>query len=761
MKSDSSPPDFKSNSHNHLAGELANLTVTGTSATLAPQGSFVLEYWTILRKRGWVVVSVVLVAVALVALITARQKPMYSAVGRIAVNRESAVNLGTKDPQFVIDENDGSDYSVDIETQIKVLQSDATCYAVIKALHLDTSADFGGSPVRRMENTLQIGSAEQTALLGAFRSGLSISSVPATRILEIHYSSHNPRLAAEIVNQLISSYIEQNLRARFEATAQTSDWLTKQLADLQLKVEISQEKLVEYQKDHGTVGLGEKENIVISKLEQLNQALTTVEGQRIEKEAAYHTALSGNPELLRSEKEQTDPLEALHVKEADLRMQLAATRAQFGPNYPKAKELSAQIAEVQNQTQAELKRAMGRAKAEYVEALEHEKVLQAAFEKQKQDANQLNQSEIQYSLLKQNAESYRTLYDGLLQRLKEAGVAAGLRSSNIQIVDQARVPTAPYAPNMTRSVMGGLLMGCFLGIMAVFMMESLDNTVRTPEEAELVSSLSALGIIPTQRTSNAFSLSGHTIGYPEHIDREIFSITRPRSEIAEAYRALRTSILLASKSRGSKVLLVTSAMPQDGKTTTSINVAAVLAQSGSRVLLIDADLRRPSIHRALKLSDTAGLSTWLAGTDQDRPRILPSGIPNLDVLPAGPKPPYPAELLGLSAFGVMLDRLRSEYDHIIIDSPPVLSVTDAILMAVLADSVLLVVRSRKTTKGALRRSLDVLQHANVRMMGVVLNAFNLNGEEYAYYRYYYGYGHGAEYYSEKSHVGTSAGGDDL
>lgn len=756
MKADSSPPDFNGKSHN-LAGDLANLTVSGTSSTLAPQASFLLEYWTILRKRGWVVISVVLVSVALAALITARQKPMYSAVGRIAVNRESAVNLGTKDPQFVIDGNDGSDYSVDIETQIKVLQSDATCYAVIKALHLDTSPDFGGSPAKHMENTLQIGSAQQTALLGAFRSGLSISSVPATRILEIHYSSHNPRLAAEIVNQLINSYIEQNLRARFEATAQTSDWLTKQLADLQLKVEISQEKLVEYQREHGIVGLGEKENIVTSKLEQLNQSLTVVEGQRIEKEAAYHMALSGNPELLRAGKEQIDPLEAFHTKEADLRTQLAATRAQFGPNYPKAKELSAQIAEVQDQIQAELKRALARAKAEYVEALEHEKVLQAAFEKQKQDANQLNQSEIQYSLLKQNAESYRTLYDGLLQRLKEAGVAAGLRSSNIQIVDQARVPMAPYAPNMSRSLMGGLLIGCFLGMMAVFLMDSLDNTVRTPEEAELVSSLSALGIIPTHRTSskrNAFSFPGHTTNYPEH-DREIFSITRPRSEIAEAYRALRTSILLASKSRRSKVLLVTSAMPQDGKTTTSINIAAVLAQSGSRVLLIDADLRRPSIHRALKLPDAAGLSTWLAGTDQDRPHILPSGIPNLDVLPAGPKPPYPAELLGLSALGIMLDRLRSEYDHIIIDSPPVLSVTDAVLMAVLVDSVLLVIRSRKTTKGALRRSLDVLQQANVRIMGVVLNAFNVNGEEYAYYRYYYGYGHGTSYYSEESHVGTS------
>jgi len=757
MKSEDLTADFRGRSQDQT-GLLSSLTVSGTSATLAPQASFLLEYWTILRKRRWIVVSVILVSVAMAGLLTARQKPMYSAVGRIAINHESAINLGSKDAQFTLDGNDGSDYSVDMETQIKVLQSDATSYQVIKALHLDTSPDFGGSPANHTENSLRIDSAQQTALLGAFRGGLSIASVPATRILEIHYSSPNPKLAAQIVNQLIDSYIEQNLKARFESTAQTSAWLTKQLVDLQMKVEISQEKLVQYQKEKGLVGLDDKSNVVTSKLEQLNMALTAVEGQRMQKEAAYHMALSGNPELLQqSTKERVDPLETYHIKEGELRSQLAALTAQFGPNFPKIKELSAQISELQNQSQDELKRALARSKAEYLEAEEHERVLQAAFEKQKQEANELNQSEIEYSLLKQNAESYRTLYDGLLQRLKEAGVAAGLSSSNVQIVDQARVPTAPYAPNMTRSLMGGLLIGCFLGIMLVFMFESLDNTVRTPEEAELISSLSALGIVPSHKSSRKFgaSLIGQ-MGEPQEQDiREVLSITRPRSEIAESYRSLRTSILLASRSRSSKILLVTSAMPKDGKTTTSINIAVVLAQAGSRVLLIDADLRRPSIHRTLNLPNATGLSTWLAGTDNDKPHILPSGIPNLDVFTTGPRPPYPAELFGLPVFGDTLEAFRSEYDHIVIDSPPILSVTDAVLMSVMADSVLLVIRSRKTTKGALRRSLDVLHQANARVMGVVLNAFNVNGEEYAYYRYYYGYGHGGEYYSENSEEGAT------
>jgi len=717
-----------------------------------PQASFLVEYWTILRKRRWVVICVVLVSVALAALITARQKPMYSAVGRIAINRESAINLGTKDSQFMLAENDGNDYSVDVETQIKVLQSDVTAYQVIKALHLDTSPEFGGSPTQRMENALRIDSAQQTAILGRFRSGLSIASVPATRILEIRYSSHNPQLAAQIVNQLIDSYIEEHLKARFQSTAQTSDWLTRQLADLQLKVEVSQQKLVEYQRENGIVGSDEKSNVIISKLEQLNMALTAVEGQRMQKEAAYHMALSGNPELLQqSTQQRTDPLEAFHTKEADLRTQLAAMTAQFGPNYPKVKELSAQIKELENETQVELKRALDRARAEYVEAEEHERVLLAAFEKQKLEANRLNQNEIEYSLLKQNAESYRTLYVSLLQRLKEAGVAAGLKSSNIQIVDQARVPTAPYSPNMPRSLIAGLLLGCFLGVVTVFTLESLDNTVRTPEEAELISSLSTMAIIPTRKTSKMRqAFLGQNVNSQDHSVREIFAVTWPKSEIAESYRALRTGILLSSRSRGSDVVLVTSAMPQDGKTTTSMNLAAVLAQAGSRVLLIDGDLRRPNIHRPLQLPNTAGLSTWLAGTDKGRPKIFPSGITNLDVLLTGPKPPYPAELFGLSVFGEMLNMFRSEYDHVVIDSPPVLSVTDAVLMSVLADSVLLVIRSRNTTKGALRRALKVLHQANARIMGVVLNDFNVNAEDYAYH---YGYHRSTEYYSDNSRVG--------
>jgi polysaccharide biosynthesis transport protein len=754
MKSENSEPDF-SRSHD-LAADLANLTVNGTSTTLAPQASFLLEYWTILRKRRWIVLSVVLISITLAALMTARKKPLYAAVGRIAINRESAINLGTKDSQFSVGGSDSSDYSVDMETQINVLESDATCYQVIKALHLDSSPEFGGSASTHVGNALQIDSAQQTALLGALRSGLTITSVPATRILEIRYSSHNPQRAAQIVNQLINSYIEQNLKARFESTAQTSEWLTKQLADLQMKVEISQEKLVDYQREHGILGLDDKSNIVTSKLDQLNLALTAVEEQRMQKEAAYHMALSGNPELLQqSTPDRTDPLEAFHTKEADLRTQLAATRAQFGPNFPKVKELSAQIAEIENQTQAELKRAVKRARAEYIEAEEHERVLRAAFEKQKQEANQLNQNEIEYSLLKQNAESYQTLYDGMLQRLKEAEVAAELKSSNVQIVDQARVPTAPYAPNMQRSLMGGLLLGCFLSFITVFTLESLDNTVRTPEEAESISSLPTLGIIPTRKASKrlrGLELPGQSQADTEHSVGEILSITRPRSEIAEAYRALRTSILLASRNRGSKILLVTSALPSDGKTTTSINIAVALAQAGSRVLLIDADLRRSNIHRAFNLANTAGLSTWLAETDNERPRISPSSIPNLDVLPSGPKPPYPAELFGSSVFSDMLDAFRSEYDHVIIDSPPILSVTDAVLISVLVDSVLLVIRSRKTTKGALRRSLDVLHQAHSRVMGVVLNAFNVNGED-AYNGYHYGYSHENGYY-DSSHVGN-------
>ncbi|MGA2335633.1 MAG: polysaccharide biosynthesis tyrosine autokinase [Terriglobales bacterium] len=735
-------------------------------APLPAEGFFLREYGRILKKRMWVIISTWLIIATLATVRTLRMTPVYDATGRIAVNRENSQNLGFKDS----DQGAGYDYDdyfIALETQVGILQSDAIAFQVIKNLKLNNNPAFAGVAAKpRTEpplNSLQVDAPFESSLLDRFRSGLKLSVVPRTRIVEIHYSHPDPRLAAQIVNMLINTYIEQNFKTKFESTTQTSEWLSQQLADLALKVETSQEKLVRYQKDHNILGIDEKQNIVTSKLDELNKELTDALGDRIQKESAYKFASAGNPEIF-AKAESSTVLSQLRTQESDLRMKYAEATTQFGSSYPKVMQLGNQLKQVEESIQAEDKRIASRVQNEYLSALQREKLLTTALEVQKQEANQLNESAIEYNLLKRDAESNRQLYEGLLQKLKEAGVSAGLRSSNIRVVDLARVPTSPSAPNIPRNIVLGLALGLFGGVGLALVLEHLDNTVRTPEEVQIISDLPSLGIIPLSKKLLAknrkngharLSLSPRS---SESDSLGLIAFARPRSELAESYRALRTSILLSSLGSPPKVILVTSALPQEGKTTTSINLAIVLAQRGGRVLLVDADLRRPGIHKALGLRNTSGLSTLMTGGNGSEDAIVSTEIPYLFVLTAGPPPPQPAELLGSTLMKDYLARWREEFAHIVIDTPPALSVTDAVSLSVEADSVLVVVRSGQTTKAALRRVRDLLSHVNARITGVLVNAFDLHSGSSYYYQYdakHYG-----RYYEEDDSPrnGTSAAG---
>jgi capsular exopolysaccharide synthesis family protein len=733
-------------------------------APVPEEGFLLREYGRILKKRKWVVISTWLIIATLAAVFTLNMTPVYDAMGGIAVNRENSLNLGFKDSDAATNVDD-YDYNVALETQIRILRSDAIAFQVIKNLKLDSNPAFAGSAAKpRTEpalNSLQVDAPFESSLLDRFRRGLKLSVVPRTRIVEIHYSHPDPRLAAQIVNMLINTFIEQNFKTKFDSAMQTSAWLSLQLSDLQMKVETSQQKLVLYQKQHDILGIDEKQNIVTSKLDELNKELTAAEGDRIQKESAYKLASAGNPEIF-AKAEPSSLINQLRAQESDLRMKYAEATTQFGSSYPKVMQLGNQLKQVEASIQAEDERIASRVQNEYLSALQREKLLGAALDVQKQEANHLNENAIEYNLLKRDAESNRQLYEGLLQKLKEAGVSAGLRSSNIRIVDLARVPTSPSAPNIPRDIVLGLALGLFGGIGLAFILDSLDNTVRTAEEAQIISALPSLGVIPLKLIAKnrenghpRLSLSSRSSECAD--SPELIAFARPRSELAESYRALRTSILLSSLGSPPKVILVTSALPQEGKTTTSINSAIVLAQRGGRVLLVDADLRRPGVHKALGLRNTSGLSTVMTGGDGFQDAIVSTEIPNLFVLTAGPPPPQPAELLGSILMKDYLTRLRGEFDHIVIDTPPALSVTDAVLLSVEADSVLVVVRSGQTTKAALRRVRDLLSHVNARITGVVINAFDLHSGSSYYYQYDSKY-YGRYYEDDTPQNGTSSAG---
>ncbi len=704
---------------------------------LPVQESSLREYMRVLIKRKWLVGSCILGIFAAVAIASLRQTPIYEAAGQIAINKADSNVISFKDSVPVMDYYDQSD----LDTEVRIIQSDLLALQVIRQLNLDKRPEFGGHPDQKQANLvadpLQTDSNRATAVLGAFHNNLHVTLIPNTRIIEIHYNSTDPQLAASIVNTLAATYVEQNFKTKFESTMQASDWLSKQLVDLQMKVETSQEKLVRYQKEHEILGTDEKQNITTEKLDEINKELTAAESDRMQKEAIYRQTQSGDPEVVAAAiiadsgtggGAGSHLLDTLREQQAALKIQVAELGTQFGPSYPKLAQLNNQLKEIDRQLQSEINKSVDHLRGQYLAALQRENLLRDSFEKQKQEANKLNESAIEYSLLKRDVESNRTLYEGLLEKLKEAGVTAGLRSNNFRILAAARVPATPVEPNIPRNLLFALVLGVITGVGWAFLLENMDNTVRTPEQAQALSGLPSLGMIPmgSKATSHG-SAAGRLALTSSKEAVETVTQVRPQSQMAESYRALRTSLLLSHLGAPPKVIMVTSARPQEGKTTTSINTAIVLAQKGVRVLLVDADLRRPSVHKTLGMGPRSGLSNVLTGSTTLQQAITVSPVlPNLFILPAGTPPPNPAELLASSIMRDLIEQLREQYDHIVLDTPPTLSVTDAVVLSPRADATILVIRSGQTTKQALRRARDILMQVNAHVAGVLLNAVDLD-----------------------------------
>lgn len=721
------------------------------------------EYLRLLIKRKWVIIGCFATIFSVVAIASLKTTPVYEASGTIAINKPDTTLNFQGSTTFNLDYYDPSE----LDTEVKILQSDLLALQVVRELNLDRRPEMANqappSPASSLDlspDPLQSDPARASSMIGGLKSNLRVMLSPNTRIIEVHYRSPDPQVAANVVNTLMQTYVENNFKARFESTMQASDWLSKQLVDLQMKVETSQEKLVRYQKEHEILGADEKQNITMEKLDELNKELTAAESERMDKEATYHLVESGDPEAVSSASASGSSAEdnssqsgagllgMLRGKEAELKIQSADLNTQFGPSYPKLAVLNNQLKEVQSQIQAETKKVVSKIRGQYSAALQRESMLRDALEKQKQEANRLNESAIEYTLLKRDVDTNRQLYEGLLQKLKEAGVSAGLKSNNFRIVDSARPPTSPIEPNIPRNLLFAAVLGLASGIGLALLLEGLDNTVRTTEQAQMISGIASLGMIPLgSKSAREGPNSKRLVIATSKEAVELVTQVRPQSQMAESYRALRTSLLLSNLGAPPKIIMVTSALPQEGKTTTSINTAVVLAQKGVRVLLIDADLRRPSIHKTLGMGPRSGLSNVLTGSATlDQAITRSTVLPNLFILPAGTPPPNPAEILASTNMRDVLNELRQQYDHIVIDTPPSLSVTDAVVLSPRADAVVLVIRSAQTTKQALRRSRDVLMQVNAKLVGVLLNAVDLSSPDYYYYYEYQG--KYARYYRE-------------
>jgi polysaccharide biosynthesis transport protein len=693
----------------------------------ASEEMFLAGLWRIIRHRWRTIFAFTLLVVLMVLTASLLMKAQYEAVGKVVFHRENDSGvLGFKgmDTSLVEDPEDRAA----IDTQIGILETDALAMQVINDLHLDKSPKLTG----RAEPP-----GNEDRLVRAIHKGLTISKVKGTRLIEIRFRSTDPRLAADVVNQLSNSYVDQYYKSEFQASTQISDFLASQLKELQAKVEESRGKLIDYQKENGIFGLDDKQNIVTAKLDDLNRDLTAAEADRVQKEVSYRLARSGQPELI-AKLGPDNLVTKLRAQQADLENQMAQASVQLGPAHPKIIELSKQIAQVRQSVNDEVRRIDQQITYEYKSALERERMLQAALETQKQAADKLNANAIQSEILRHEFETNRKLYEDLLQKQKEVSISSSLKSSNIWIVDPARPPRLPTEPNILRNFALSLLFGMFGGVLLAFGLTKVNEKIISLEQAEIASPLPSLGVVPLLGAKNKNGTPAQLSDANGNVKPELVSSLRPMSLAAESYKAIVTSILLSHRAHPA-VILVTSSLPGEGKTTVSTNLAIALARLRRRVLLVDTDLRRPSVHRAMRLSNVKGLGTVLRNPAAlDEVVLSCPDVPNLFVLPAGPVNLSEDTELLVSSFKDLVERWRIQFDHIVIDTPPVLAMTDAVRMSVEADSVILVIRAGQIAKKEFLRAQDLLLRVNARLTGFVLNGTELDSSEFHYFYGYYG-----------------------
>ena len=725
----------------HVAGR-SSTALLPLPALEAKDDITLQEIWRVLRKRRLLVLGCLIGTVVLAGAISAFLPRRYEAVARVLVNPQDSNALGL-DPMEALAGN-GLSNDIVQQTQVRVLQSDPLAWSVIRQLRLDQRKDFAGELTTPPGDAIDhVPANKRVLLLATFHELLRVEAVPKTELIEVRFRARDPQEAANGANALTNAYIERNFRTRYEATLQASDWLSKQVDDLKKDVEGSQQRFTEYQKKSGIIGPDETHNVFIVQLDELNKQLAGAEAERILREARFRIAVSGNPELI-ADVAPTSTLAILRGQQADLKNQYAQLTAKYGSAYPRVEQVSAQLHQVEDSIATQIKEVRDRFEEEFRAASKTEHMLSEELEKQKQQAYKMNDAGIQFAILKRDLDSSREFYEGLMKKLKEAGIVAGLHSTNVDVIDPAEAPIKPAEPRILLNLAIGFLLGIFGGVGFAFLLENLDSTITAPENGDVLADMPMLGVVPHMSRSGS---RGHR--QPSNGESNLpFLLSRPDSQFAEALRALRTTLLLSSAGAPPKVVIVSSAAPGEGKTTMSINLALTLAQKGSRVLLVDADMRRSGAQGRLGMQGERGLSSCLAASldARDLIRPLPGGM-GLDVLPSGQSPPNPVELLDSERMRVLIEQWRGQYDHVVIDTPPLVGLSDALVLSPFADAVLLVARSAHTSKQSLRRARDILTRINAHTVGVVINDLNLESADHYNYYGYYGSKYG-QYYAQ-------------
>jgi capsular exopolysaccharide synthesis family protein len=715
------------------------------------------DYLKVLHKRRWTASTAFLLVLASVTVYTFTATPIYEARTRLLIEAENPNVVTFKE---VIDEDQAkADY---YQTQYNILQSRALARKTIENLGLwehpllnraagkgkgfsasrliggavgFVTGIFSSAPAAAADTSGGEETEAQSRTIDALLDDLAVSPIRNSRLVDVKFRSPDAALSTRIVNALAKNYIDQNLEYKFSASKEANDWLDEQLAEQRKEVEAAEAKLQAYRERNDAISLEDRQNIVVQKLTDLNAAVTRAKTERIQKEAMYKQlrAIESNPAAL-------DTFPAILANSfiqqqkgelAQLQQQLAQLSEKFGEKHPEIVKTRSAIQTAQMKLQVEISKVVQSVRTEYQAALAQETSMSAALGQQKSEALSMNRKGIEYSVLERDVQSSKQLYENLMQRAKETSVSSELKSSNIRVIDKAERPRDAVFPRKGLNMLLGLLSGAVLAIGLTFFFEYLDSRLKTPEEMKAHLGLPALGMVPALAPQ---SWKGREplihIGVPPGF--------------AEAFRTIRTNVLFSSAEEGARALVITSTGPGEGKTTVASNLAIGFAQAGQRVLLIDADMRRPRVHEVFGRRQEPGLSNVMVGNAKASQSVHKTGVPGLWLLAAGHLPPNPAELLGSQRFRDFVMSLKEHFDLILIDSPPVMAVTDAVIAAHAANGVVFVVGSEMTSRQAARAAVEHLEQGRVHFVGAILNRVDLERNSY-YYSNYYRHEYGSYY----------------
>lgn len=764
---------------------IARIAETETAYVYSPEQEErpLRDYWKMVVKRRRLVALVFLIVLGVGAFFTLQERSLYTARTTLKIEPQNPSAMAVEG--FLAAQVSGGMSFDYYQTQFALLKSRTLAASIITQLRLQSNPAFLGSPdtITRLKyrfftlwwsllsyasNLLGFTSVEEKkptpttefelgvhpGFIGRYLSLLTVTPKINTRLVEVSFSTPDPRLSQELTKAHAAAFINMNMETRFELTKEARDFLGKRLSELKTKVERSEEALNRFRQARGVVSMEGNENIVVDRMVDVNRRLTDASAKRIELESLYRMVKNKNFQYL-SQVINSGMVQQLKTRIDGLEAERARLSTIFKPDHPRVLELRQQISEAQRRMNLEIGNIVRGIDSDYNAARAKEEALQAEAQRHQQAALNLKELGAKYSVLQGEVDASRALYDSVLRRLNETSMSNGLPISNIQITEPAEIPLGPSSPNVQRNLLLVALCGLLLGVGLAVLLEYWDSSIKTPEDVWRALSLPTLGVVPhlssLRRQVNGYGYGrlsapsyAHRLphqwpgeGKAESFAEELMVVRHPLSIISEAYRTTRTSLLLSQAEKPPQVVLLTSAHPGEGKTVTTLNLAITLTQSGRTVVVVDADLRKGNCHTLLGLQNHRGLANVLSGGLALDEAVQKTKLEGFSFLSRGSLAPNPADLLGSRKMQEVLVVLRERFDFILLDSPPALVLSDAAVLSELCDGVLLVVRGQETTAEAARRVVEGLEGVRAHILGVVLNGVDMRNPDYSDYRSYY------------------------